>query len=142
MCVNRLVKILPSFLSESMSIHSHKTEKTQLKDKSIRISQLDGVRGCAILLILIWHYFGNPYKTNQIIGLFWSGVDLFFVLSGFLLTSILLENYESGNYFKVFYIRRLCRICPVYFLLLGIAILLIIVGGGENITWLGWSMIV
>ncbi len=118
---------------------------TILENTKTRISKLDGIRGCAILLVLIWHYFGNQFQTNpktllsylgQFIGLFWSGVDLFFVLSGFLITSILLENRESTNLFKVFYIRRFCRIFPLYFLFTGMTILLVWFGGG-SINYLG-----
>jgi peptidoglycan/LPS O-acetylase OafA/YrhL len=89
-----------------------------------RISQLDGVRGIAILLVLVCHYF-----TSQIVCqpksflsycrhatmLTWSGVDLFFVLSGFLIGGILLDHRNSSNYFRVFYLRRVCRIFPLYF---------------------------
>ncbi len=94
-----------------------------------RISQLDGVRGVAILLVLVWHYF-----TSQIVpqpksftsycrhatSLTWSGVDLFFVLSGFLIGGILLDHRNTSNYFRVFYLRRVCRIFPLYFLLLAL----------------------
>ncbi len=94
-----------------------------------RISQLDGIRGIAILLVLIWHYIQNQiinvaqdetllYYFARVLSLTWSGVDLFFVLSGFLITGILIENHKSDNYFTVFYIRRICRILPLYYLLL------------------------
>ena len=92
-----------------------------------RIPQLDGIRGVAILLVLCWHYFAGVrfQPENAFLQFFknmlsfsWSGVDLFFVLSGFLIGGILMDNRESKNYFKVFFIRRICRIFPMYFMLL------------------------
>lgn len=88
-----------------------------------RIPQLDSIRGIAILLVILWHYFIVPMPNatpilafiKKILSLSWSGVDLFFVLSGFLIGSILLENKTSNNYYKVFYIRRACRIFPLYY---------------------------
>ncbi len=91
-----------------------------------RIPELDGIRGLAILLVLVWHYFatlvhpepGSWLRAAKVAcGLGWSGVDLFFVLSGFLLGGILLEHQDSPTYFKTFYARRACRILPVYFAL-------------------------
>lgn len=98
-----------------------------------RIAQLDGVRGVAILLVLIWHYVrgqlvpGNSaiYRASNAFSLAWSGVDLFFVLSGFLIAGILLDHRDASNFFRVFYIRRACRIFPLYFLLLGTFALLL-----------------
>lgn len=95
-----------------------------------RVPALDGVRGWAIVLVLLWHYvamqlMGVPGTAvnllRQSLGLCWSGVDLFFVLSGFLIGGILVDNRASANYFKSFYIRRTCRIFPLYYgwLLLG-----------------------
>jgi len=89
----------------------------------IRHPELDGLRGLAILLVLIWHYsrFLNPETSNQLITLTnitWSGVDLFFVLSGFLIGGILLDHRRSENLFRVFYLRRAFRIFPLYFLVL------------------------
>lgn len=91
--------------------------------------QLDGIRGIAILLVLIFHFGVSAvgpqsnsfvYLVAQSLILTWSGVDLFFVLSGFLIGGILLDNRLAPNYFKVFYIRRICRIFPVYYLWLAL----------------------
>lgn len=91
-----------------------------------RISQLDGIRGIAILLVIIWHYIPCQYADRtspfgwlcRCLSLTWCGVDLFFVLSGFLIAGILLDEQKSSHYFKVFYIRRICRIFPLYFSIL------------------------
>jgi peptidoglycan/LPS O-acetylase OafA/YrhL len=100
--------------------------------KAGRIPELDGLRGIAIGLVLICHYFSdafayrfpNPLALLQLpTRLSWSGVDLFFVLSGFLIGGILLDAKESPSYFKVFYVRRAFRILPIYLLLVGIAFL-------------------
>lgn len=90
-----------------------------------RIPALDGVRGVAILLVLIWHYGQNQLRgepgtavaaLKQVLGFTWSGVDLFFVLSGFLIAGILIDQRQSPRYFQTFYIRRACRIFPIYYL--------------------------
>lgn len=88
-----------------------------------RIPELDGLRGLAILLVLIWHYFigqmpvrpGSFASYVDILGrLTWSGVDLFLILSGFLIGGILLDARSTPNYFSAFYMRRLYRILPLY----------------------------
>lgn len=92
------------------------------------IPVLDGLRGMAIIMVVFFHYWTMaivPFgKFSKIIigfsSLFWSGVDLFFVLSGFLIGGILIRNRQSPNYFKTFYIRRFTRIFPIYFLSLAI----------------------
>lgn len=86
-----------------------------------RYQALDIVRGIAIVMVLIHHYSPDnqmPGRFVRLTNTFWSGVDLFFVLSGFLIATILLENVHATNYFKVFYIRRSVRILPLYWLLL------------------------
>jgi peptidoglycan/LPS O-acetylase OafA/YrhL len=89
-----------------------------------RIKELDGLRAAAILLVVVWHYLGRPSGPDS---LFWkathfgaSGVDLFFVLSGYLITTILLANRKSANFFSTFYGRRTFRILPVYYLMIAV----------------------
>jgi peptidoglycan/LPS O-acetylase OafA/YrhL len=88
-----------------------------------RIPQLDGLRGIAILLVIFFHYVSLTAQTKPgsivsyflAIGRFsWTGVDLFFVLSGFLLGGILLDARGSSGYFRAFYARRFYRIVPLY----------------------------
>jgi peptidoglycan/LPS O-acetylase OafA/YrhL len=91
-----------------------------------RVPELDGLRGIAILLVLIWHFTGMLVDPEQgaIQNAAWrylifgqSGVDLFFVLSGFLIIGILVDNRESPHYFRTFYVRRALRILPPYLIL-------------------------
>src|SRR5262249_9367310 len=101
--------------------------------KSLRnhIPGLDGVRGLAILVVLIHNvgYFEEPTDSLAIkiirlaIGGGWIGVQLFFVLSGFLITSILLDTKRDAHYFRSFYVRRVLRIFPLYYLTLIVAFL-------------------
>ena len=114
----------------------------------IRLPQLDGLRGLAIVMVLICHYlaaqvrFGGrslPAQTfGALIATCWSGVDLFFVLSGFLIGGILLDEKHSPHYFKVFYIRRACRIFPLYYLvLLSFSLAMLAHGPGKDaFSWL------
>ena len=81
-----------------------------------RILELDGLRGCACLLVVLGHYFGEVEHGLRGLRLEWIGVDLFFCLSGFLIGGILLDNRSSPSYFAAFYIRRGFRIFPVYYL--------------------------
>jgi peptidoglycan/LPS O-acetylase OafA/YrhL len=84
------------------------------------IPELQGLRGLAVLGVVFYHCRPRLRGTWLYGGAQWgwSGVNLFFVLSGFLITSILLESREKPHYFRNFYARRVLRIWPVYFVLL------------------------
>jgi peptidoglycan/LPS O-acetylase OafA/YrhL len=108
-----------------------------------RIPELDGLRGIACMMVFLMHYFAvfdlgpdtmkaiydflgvvpgggghapGSHGAPAITILCASGVDLFFVLSGFLISGILFDNANAPNYFRTFYVRRVCRIFPIYYL--------------------------
>lgn len=106
-----------------------------------RLPELDGVRGIAILLILLRHSVVWPAgqmlqnrapRLYALLDASWCGVDLFFVLSGFLIAGILLDHRDAPNVLRVFYTRRACRILPAYLVLLLVASLPI--GGAPQIA--------
>ena len=99
----------------------------QNNEDRVRIPELDGLRGIAALMVLGWHYIGailDPALgawsrwASEVLILGRTGVDLFFVLSGFLITGIVLGRSRSnGPFLGVFYLRRALRILPPYLLL-------------------------
>jgi peptidoglycan/LPS O-acetylase OafA/YrhL len=86
------------------------------------LPELDGLRGLAVLGVFVYHCHprleGTCIHYPSLWG--WAGVNLFFVLSGFLITSILLDSREKPHYFRNFYGRRALRIWPVYLLVLAV----------------------
>jgi len=96
-----------------------------------RVPALDGVRGLAILIVLVhnaaWVAESGGHLVFKLVVAIastgWVGVQLFFVLSGFLITGILLDSKGKRDYFKSFYIRRALRILPVYYLVVGLIVL-------------------
>jgi peptidoglycan/LPS O-acetylase OafA/YrhL len=104
---------------------------------SARVGELDGIRSIAIWMVLFMHGLATEsairaasafHGWQAILWLTvahgWLGVDLFFVLSGFLITGILLDTKNRSNYFKSFYVRRALRILPVFLVVLGILALI------------------
>lgn len=89
-----------------------------------RLNGLDHLRALAILLVLLFHYlsFGHPQWTTVFTNIGWTGVDLFFVLSGFLIASQLFAQIIKGRSVSVkeFFLKRLFRIIPVYLVIVTI----------------------
>jgi len=123
-------------LRDPMAADSLSPQPTPIPNWSARIPTLDGLRGVAILLVLLRHaVFGvssvQGIETHSPVTflflaagqLTWSGVDLFFVLSGFLIGGILLDARPSPRYFQTFYLRRVYRILPLYFVVIGLSLL-------------------
>lgn len=111
------------------------------------IPALDGIRGLGVILVLIYHYGGSAMALGlgasalKLTGLGWSGVDLFFVLSGFLITGLLYDAKGKQNYFRNFYARRTLRIFPLYYFAAFVVFFLAAVTGfgllgGANPAWI------
>ena len=117
--------MLPAKTREDRPAPAHGERESGFSSKT-HLTALDGVRGLAILAVLLCH--GIPGAANAkglvqgavgaVAQMGWLGVDLFFVLSGFLITGILLETTPDSCYFRSFYLRRALRILPVYYGLL------------------------
>ncbi len=113
-----------------------------------RVPELDGARGIAVIMVLLVHYFTYSMLGRSWSGLprmvmygtlpGWLGVDLFFCLSGFLITGILIDSRADPHYFRNFYARRALRILPLYLLVL--ALLGIFYRGSGSYVVLGLFM--
>lgn len=91
-----------------------------------RLLELDGLRGLAVLFVVVHHYFTGVMSPGDLptwglniyaiaYPLLVSGVDLFFVISGYIVGGIVIDNIDKADFFRSFYIRRATRILPLYF---------------------------
>jgi peptidoglycan/LPS O-acetylase OafA/YrhL len=94
---------------------------------------LDGLRAVSFFGVFFWHYLGLPYG--------WAGVDVFFVLSGFLITGILYDTRDDTHRIRNFYIRRTLRIFPLYYgVLLAIFLLTPLFRWAWTWQWIAWPL--
>ncbi len=119
-----------------------------------RQPELDGIRGVAVMMVILYHaFFWSMNDGGSLVAWSlparlcanltrpgWLGVDLFFVLSGFLITGILVQTRESPRYLGSFYGRRVLRILPLYYLLL-LAILFFYRGHPGSASFVGLSLV-
>ena len=97
--------------------------------------ELDTLRGIAVSLVVLFHAFGFSYGASGLSGVpkflvgltmgGWVGVNLFFVLSGFLITGILLDTKDRSDFYRRFYTRRALRILPLYYAVLVLLLVLV-----------------
>jgi peptidoglycan/LPS O-acetylase OafA/YrhL len=101
-------------------------------DFKTRLPALDGIRALAVTMVFLNHYAAiNPGHHSFVLGAIhaingrgWTGVDLFFALSGFLITGILYDTRNDSKFFRRFFARRSVRIFPVFYLVFSILLLL------------------
>ena len=111
--------------------------RPRILTRAKHIPALDGVRGLAVLMVVLVHYGGGAKSPNPLIhfiGLIiktgWTGVTLFFLLSGFLITGILWDSRDTPHWWRNFYARRSLRIFPLYYA----SLLLVLVGAAFSHT--------
>jgi peptidoglycan/LPS O-acetylase OafA/YrhL len=115
--------------SESLTVTGN-TARTRPENRAF-YPALDGVRALAFLMVFAHHYLRAPWG--------WAGVDVFFVLSGFLITGILFDTRHDPHRVRNFYIRRTLRIFPLYYAVMGVLLLSSpLLHWGITWRWLVW----
>lgn len=101
-------------------------------EQKLHYPALDGIRAIAVLMVFAIHYQSMPWG--------WVGVDVFFVLSGFLITGILYDTRNARHRFRNFYVRRTLRIFPLYYaILLFLAATTPLFHWAWNRAWIYWA---
>jgi peptidoglycan/LPS O-acetylase OafA/YrhL len=106
-----------------------------VSEYKLRFAPLDGLRGVAIAAVFCFHYRIEPHSPGE---WGWVGVDLFFALSGFLITGILFESLGDEHYFRNFYMRRSLRIFPLYWGLWCVLLVLMLAQRRFEAGFLAW----
>jgi len=108
------------------------TEHTRPENRAF-FPALDGLRAIAFLLVFFQHFYALPWG--------WTGVNIFFVLSGFLITGILFDTRDDPHRARNFYLRRTLRIFPLYYgIFLGLLLLYPIFHWQWSAYWLAWPL--
>lgn len=134
--MRRTPNLRPQASDRLTALGLHRTQEMNTLPKTRQsqyLPELDGIRGLAILGVLCSHGVGltglfagtsvGDRLISHLMVPLWGGVDLFFALSGFLITNILLRTKGNQNYFSSFYARRALRIFPIYYLVLVLCLL-------------------
>lgn len=125
----RMSRIAPPKESENTVVTGN-TARTRPENRAF-YPALDGIRALAFLMVFSHHYLALPWG--------WTGVDVFFVLSGFLITGILFDTRNDPHRIRNFYVRRTLRIFPLYYaVLIGILLLTPLVHWEITWKWLVW----
>ena len=122
-----------TFASSAMKASPRRRDTALIATAPARIPALDGLRGLMTLFVVFSHYVVEVPHGIGILSVGWVAVIVFFVLSGFLVGRLIVERHEAGNFLAVFYIRRMCRTFPIYFL--STAAILALGGGFGNGSW-------
>jgi len=111
-----------AIVQETSAVEAKPPVQPPTEGSSKRCVELDGLRGLAAICAVLWHYTDRAKHLSSAVALFRhvvaispAGMDMFFVLSGFLIGGILLKTKDSPNYYKTFYMRRFHRIIPIYY---------------------------
>jgi peptidoglycan/LPS O-acetylase OafA/YrhL len=115
--------VLPDVRESTRAFHARACIDNRRQRDLEHIRGLDGLRGVAVMMVMALHVFkANNQTPSRVINFIyalihsgWMGVDLFFVLSGFLITRILYSTQRDPRYLKNFYARRFLRIFPLYY---------------------------
>ncbi len=114
-----------------LAMQANSAPLTQATHHEQRLVALDGLRGLMTILVVVSHYFAEVPHGITALMVGWIAVDMFFVLSGFLVGRLILDKQGNDNFFTVFYARRVFRTLPIYFVCLIVNVVLLSVFTGH-----------